>query len=80
MTDLPQSTTNMNATFKKRLIEISKELEILREDHEQWMEGHDQYGWEYTPAGEHANDEQYDMNYILDTMAQITNFDPREDM
>lgn len=80
MTDLPQSPTNMNAQFKSRLIKIQNELEELRQDHEIWMEEHDQEDWEYTPAGEHANDEQYDMNYILDTMAQITNFDPREDM
>lgn len=69
----------MNAQFKSRLIKIQKELEELRQDHEIWMEEHDQDDWEYTPAGEKATDEQYSMDNALTELASVTNYDPREE-
>lgn len=69
----------MKADFKARLILIQKELEVLRLDHEIWMEEHDDDNWEYSPAGERASEEQYSFGYALDELASITNFDPREE-
>lgn len=69
----------MNAQFKARLIKIQRELEELRQDHEIWMEEHEDENWEYTPAGEKASDEQNSIGYALDELASVTNFDPREE-
>lgn len=69
----------MKADFKARLIKIQNELEELRQEHEIWMEEHDQDNWEYSPAGERASEEQFSFGYALDELASITNFDPRED-
>lgn len=60
----------MRADFKKRANEIAakvrelaSEWESFEADFEEWVEDHN-HGWEYTKAGERANDELIDIQQI----------------
>lgn len=69
----------MKADFKKRLIAIQKELEELRQDHEVWMEEHEDPDWDCTPAGEKASEEQQSMEMAQEYLQEVTGFDVTEE-
>lgn len=67
----------MNATFKKKLrdlrrqvLDLEQDLEAFMEEHEAWMDEHD-YEWEFTPTGQHASDEHADIEYLTSYTEQL---------
>lgn len=69
---------NMKATHKKQLKDILSKIEELKsvmesfsEEHQDWMDEHD-YGWEDTPSGERASNEQCELEDITGTLENIT--------
>lgn len=62
----------MKAEFKKRLLQIQKDLHELTQDHESWMEEHEDPNWEFSPSGEKASEENQEMCIALDYIQSIT--------